>query len=191
MGAVVVGYPALVWFGLGHWSPRKLALVLLCVIVPVVVVRLRGRARDAARQLAALPLVTVAALLLSATLNSSGYVLVVPVAINALLLVTFGSTLRAGSQPMIERFARMQVPDLSPGQLAWCRMWTCIWCGFFVLNGGIALTLALAAPLSWWAVYNGLIAYVLMGILFATEWLLRRRRFPDAHCGGSSSHDDT
>src|SRR6185436_7648546 len=55
-----------------------------------------------------------------------------------------------------------------------------IWCLFFALNGSTALLLALAAPLAWWTLYNGLIAYLLIGALFATEWILRRRRFRTA-----------
>jgi len=31
------------------------------------------------------------------------------------------------------------------------------------------------APLSWWTLYTGLIAYGLMGLLFAGEWLVRQR----------------
>ena len=101
-----------------------------------------------------------------------------PVAINALLLLTFGWTLRRGAMPMVERFARLQLDDPTPAQLAWCRLWTWIWCGFFVWNIVVATVLAVAAPLAWWATYNGLISYVLMGGLFATEFLMRRRRFP-------------
>jgi uncharacterized membrane protein len=39
----------------------------------------------------------------------------------------------------------------------------------------MSAALTLWAPLSWWTLYNGLIAYFIMGILFAGEWLLRRR----------------
>ncbi len=42
---------------------------------------------------------------------------------------------------------------------------------------GAMAGLALTAPLAWWATWNGLVAYVLMGILFAVEWTVRRRRF--------------
>jgi len=31
------------------------------------------------------------------------------------------------------------------------------------------------ASLQTWTLYNGLIAYLLMGVLFGGEWLLRRR----------------
>jgi uncharacterized membrane protein len=195
-GIALVAYPLLVWFGLAHGSPRHLALLLLCVLLPAVALRLRGSRRaapsadtlagglpagsprgDGLRGMALLPLVTVAALVLAAVLDARGWVLAVPVVINALLLLGFAATLRRGALPMIERFARLQVPELSPEQQAWCRTWTVIWCAFFVLNGGTALLLALAAPLAWWTLYNGLVAYALIGALLATEWLLRRRRF--------------
>ena len=147
------------------------------LLLPAAARRLRGRSRAALAPLALPPLVAVVALVVAAVLNARGWVLAVPVAINALLLLAFGATLRRGSLPMIERFARLQTDALSPEQRRWCRSWTAIWCGFFLANGAAALTLALAAPLSWWALYNGLIAYGLMGLLFASEWILRRRRF--------------
>ena len=46
---------------------------------------------------------------------------------------------------------------------------------FFIVNGAIALWTALAASDATWALYNGLIAYGLMGAMFAGEWLLRPR----------------
>ena len=33
------------------------------------------------------------------------------------------------------------------------------------------------APLEWWTVYNGLVAYVLMGLLFVAEYVPRKLRF--------------
>ena len=50
-----------------------------------------------------------------------------------------------------------------------------VWSVFFLCNGLLAAALTLWAPLSWWTLYNGLIAYGLMGLLFAVEWLVRQR----------------
>ena len=49
------------------------------------------------------------------------------------------------------------------------------WCVFFVLNGGIALWTAVAASDAAWALYNGGIAYLLMGAMFLGERCLRPR----------------
>ncbi len=62
-----------------------------------------------------------------------------------------------------------------PPEWRYTRRVTQVWCGFFVLNGGLALCTALWASDAGWALYNGLVAYVLMGLLFAGEWLVRRR----------------
>ena len=45
---------------------------------------------------------------------------------------------------------------------------------FFILNGSIAAWSALFASREVWAIYNGGVAYLLMGALFAGEWLFRR-----------------
>ncbi|HEY6877774.1 MAG TPA: hypothetical protein VI299_07130, partial [Polyangiales bacterium] len=88
--------------------------------------------------------------------------------------------------PLVERFARMQNPDLSPAQVAYCRTVTQVWCAFFVLNAAISGSLAAWAPLSWWTLYNGLLAYVLMGVLGAGEYLVRKFRFREY---GRGLHD--
>jgi len=176
-------YPLVVWRGLLAGSPRRVALVLLLILVPTVALRVVGgtsrqRAWQGVRHLSVLPFVSLAALGLAAWLDSSGFILAVPIAINTLMLSAFGSTLRRGVTPMVERFARLQVPDLDEEQRAWCRLWTRLWCAFFAVNGAVAGLLAVFAPLDWWAFYNGLLAYLLVGAMFAAEWTLRRRRFP-------------
>jgi uncharacterized membrane protein len=55
-----------------------------------------------------------------------------------------------------------------------------VWCGFFILNGCMAAWTAFAASRETWALYNGLISYLLMGVLFAGEWVFRRWRFGTA-----------
>jgi uncharacterized membrane protein len=45
---------------------------------------------------------------------------------------------------------------------------------FFIGNGLIALYTALFASFDAWALYNGAIAYGLIGLLFGGEWLFRR-----------------
>jgi uncharacterized membrane protein len=66
-------------------------------------------------------------------------------------------------------------PDLPPFAVIYTRRVTGVWCGFFVLNGSLALATALWASNQVWALYNGLLAYVMMGALFGGEWLVRRR----------------
>ena len=46
---------------------------------------------------------------------------------------------------------------------------------FFIGNGGIALVTALYGDMSLWTAWNGMISYLLMGMLMAGEWLVRQR----------------
>lgn len=200
LGALAVaGYPVLVWRGLETRSPRQVALVLLLVLTPLAILRLRrlsSETRDRAESqgdvgtghlkgLAVVPFVSVTALVLASVLDSQGLIQVVPVAINAVFLAVFAWTLRTGSRPIVERFARLQTAELTDDQVRWCRAWTRLWCAFFVFNGSLAALTAVATPVSWWALYNGLLAYLLIGSMFATEYVLRHRRFPELRRGAA------
>ncbi len=94
----------------------------------------------------------------------------------ALLLfaVIFATSLRF-PPTAVERLARLTEPELPPFAVVYTRRVTQVWCGFFVLNGALALMTALWASNQVWALYNGLLAYVMMGVLFGGEWLVRRR----------------
>ena len=71
--------------------------------------------------------------------------------------------------------ARLSEPDLPDVAIAYTRKVTLVWCAFFLVNGGIALATALWGTEAQWTLYNGGIAYVLMGLIAAVEWLVRKR----------------
>ena len=177
-GLCFAAYPAFVWLGLTAGSPRQVALVLLCLLVPVSLWLLRSAGGGkAALVLVLAPLLTVAAIAGSALFDEAAWLFAEPVVISLVMLLVFGVTLRRGAVPMIERFARLQEPDLSLDKQRWCRLWTWIWCSFFVVNAAVAGVLAAVAPMAWWVFYTTTLSYGLMGLLFGGEWLLRRRRF--------------
>lgn len=168
LGVLTLAYPLLVYASLKWFEPRWLALLLLAIALA----RLGGGRRD--------PLawaIVAAALLLALVagwLNAMLPIKLYPVLVNALMLLLFGLSLWHPPS-MIERIARLQEPDLPAHAIAYTRRVTQVWCGFFVVNGGIALWTALVASDATWALYNGLVAYLLMGALFAGEWLVRQR----------------
>ena len=96
-----------------------------------------------------------------------------PVWVNALMLMLFGGSLYRG-MPLVERLARLQDPDLPPRAVAYTRQVTRIWCGFFLINGSLAAALVLLERHGWWALYTGVISYVLMGLLMAGEFAYRK-----------------
>jgi uncharacterized membrane protein len=172
---LVLGYPALAWLGIRFLGTRTAALLLLAAAVASHVRKLRWR-RAEFGGLAWLAVAVTGLLLLAAMLDDPRFILAYPALVNLVLLAQFGWTLRSGP-PMVERFARLQVDDLSPHEIAYCRTVTAVWCGFFVLNGVTAALVAGWSSQNVWAIYNGFVAYVLMGLLFAVEYVVRKVRF--------------
>lgn len=172
----LLAYPFAMFFALNGRGPRFAALLMLALIAPAAVVRFARRESGSAATIVWIPLITVGLLSMSALLDDAGFALLVPAAVSTVLLAAFGATLVSGT-PMVERFARLQHPDLSAPEVAWCRLWTVLWCGFFVANATVSVVLALLASHRVWAIYNGGVAYVLMGLMFAVEWAIRKARF--------------
>lgn len=96
-----------------------------------------------------------------------------PVMVNAFLLLSFATSLFL-KQSVCERFARAGNPDLPLEAIGYCRKATFFWCVFFLLNGCISLYTALYASPEIWALYNGLISYLLLGAFFFVEYTVRR-----------------
>jgi uncharacterized membrane protein len=169
-------YPAIVYYALTRLGARELALVLLPIVAIMAIARMPRERRARSLQALATPAAMAVLIGLTALLDDPRFLLAMPVLVNAILLAGFAGSL-LGEMPLVERFARMQVDDLSQEEVEYCRQVTLTWCVFFVCNGGIAGLLAVLAPLSWWALYTGLLSYVLIGLLGASEYVIRKYRF--------------
>ena len=127
VGLATVVYPLIVWFGLTRWSGRTVGLLMLACVLPTGISRL-SRATPATRRGLLGPPVAIAGLVgLTVVLDDHRFLLALPVAINLVLLGWFGASLR-GAVPTVERFARLQVSDLSPAEVRYCRSVTVVWC---------------------------------------------------------------
>ena len=170
LGLLLAGllYPFAVYFGMEHFAPWQFALLLGGLWL--------ARALTGERKPGSLWMACVAMVfcLLLAVFDSPQLLRWYPVLISAFMLVLFGVSLKYGP-PMVERLARMTDPVLPPHAIVYTRRVTVVWSVFFLCNGLLAAALTLWAPLGWWTLYNGLIAYGLMGLLFAVEWLVRQR----------------
>ncbi|MBI3285456.1 MAG: hypothetical protein HYZ65_11510 [Burkholderiales bacterium] len=165
---LTVLYPLVIWFGQGQVEPRWLAgMLLLAAATRLPTVKLSRVARWSA---ACALLLAACAVWANALLPLKLY----PVLVNAVLLAGFGYSL-AVPPSMVERFARLREPDLPSAAIAYTRRVTQVWCVFFIVNGAIALGTALWASQAIWSWYTGVIAYVLMGLLFGIEYLVRLR----------------
>jgi len=111
--------------------------------------------------------------------NQTIFLKLYSVAISVTLLFVFGSTLFL-PPTIIFRFATLQDTSIkgSPAEKqveAYCRKVTVAWCVFFICNGSIAAFTAFRCSDKVWSVYNGGISYVLMGLMFAVEFIIRKQ----------------
>ena len=175
-----VAYPLAVWFGLSRFSARGVGLLLLALLVPGLLHNLWHRRRQL-REMLSLPLAVGLLIGLAVVFDDERFMLAYPTLVNGVLLLQFAWTLR-GPTSMVERFARLQVDTLSDAEIVYCRRVTVAWSGFFVVNGAACAAVALLGSRAAWALYTGLLSYLILGVLFAVELTLRKylfRRYGD------------
>ncbi len=98
---------------------------------------------------------------------------------NFLFFLTFALTL---FQPpvMIYRFAVLQDKSIR-GSLGekriadYCRKVTFVWLAFFLFNGSAAAFTIFYGSDALWSLYNGGVSYILIGVLFAVEFFVRKK----------------
>jgi len=172
--ALAVLYPVFVYYSL---VIRKIPLrqFSLAVIIFAFLIFITGTSRGKSFKYNALILLGLGALCL--LLNTSIILKFYPLIMNLVFLVNFGITLF--SPPcMVFRFATMQDKSIkgSPTEKqveTYCRKVTIVWCVFFILNGSAAAWTIFFGTDAQWSIYNGGISYILTGIIFAGEFIIR------------------
>ncbi len=157
----------MVYWGLGHYDVKWLLLALFALLaMRWVAIESQGE-----RYVVVATLVTVSGIVFfwGEKIGLRFY----PVMVSTGFFVLFVSTLFT-STSFVERLARINESNLSLKAMAYMRKVTMAWCVFFVLNGTIATYTALRGSDELWVLYNGLISYLLMGVLAAGEWLVRQ-----------------
>ncbi|MGQ9427312.1 hypothetical protein ACXYTJ_14260 [Gilvimarinus sp. F26214L] len=175
VGLVSLLYPLAVYLGLRHFDPRSLVLLLVAV-AGLRVLSNRDSAINYWLWVPCFGLLTFWILFSNSDLGLKLY----PVLLNLSFLIMFAWSVW-NPPTVIERLARLRHPDLPDEARGYTRVVTCVWCGFFLLNCTVSLATALWASDEIWALYNGLIAYLLVGALFAGEWLVRQRVMGRVH----------
>jgi uncharacterized membrane protein len=96
-----------------------------------------------------------------------------PVVISGGLAFLFGASLWRPPS-LVERMAELGGETLSPAIRLYCRRVTMVWALWLAINTLIAAALALFGSLEAWALWTGLLSYLVMGLIFAVEFTLRR-----------------
>lgn len=109
--------------------------------------------------------------------NSALFLKLYPLAVCGTFLFVFGASLFSPPN-IVFRFATLQDKGIltSPYKKrveAYCKKVTLVWCAFFILNGGAAAWTVFCADERVWAFYNGGVSYIIMGLIFGIEFIVR------------------
>ena len=94
-----------------------------------------------------------------------------PAVVVGCFLAVFAFSLRG--TPLVEKFARGMGEALDERGVSYCRKATVAWTIFLAAHFAVTVCTVFASP-GVWAVYNGFIAYVLLGAMFLGEYVARR-----------------
>ena len=168
---VLLAYPFAVYYGLSQWGIGAVAGILGLLFVLRVIAGNKTRLRELKYIAWLSGFAGIVLTVFAFGFKNSDWFTYYPVIVNILMLIIFAQSLMQ-KESMIERFARLQEPDLPDYAVNYTRTVTKVWCVFFVVNGCIALSTTFMS-LQTWTFYNGLISYLLAGALFAIEFVIR------------------
>jgi len=185
--ALSVLYPVLVFCGLEFWglSPRRLSILLLALAFYQFLgfTRNKSDSSDAVSRANKIKSVALMGFMLicggiAFFADSMLFLKFYPVLVNLSLLAFFGFTL--WKKPSFAfRMANLGDKTLknSPSRNfveRYCDKVTLAWCVFFVCNACVACATVFVGSDRLWSLYNGLISYILIGVFFAVEFLIRK-----------------
>lgn len=75
-------------------------------------------------------------------------------------------------ETVIQKIARLCEGELSEKTAIYTRNLTYVWCVFLFINFTISV-ITIFLPDNIWILYNGFISYMLVGLLFAVEYIVR------------------
>ncbi len=116
--------------------------------------------------------------------NFSTVYLVQQVGFYSIMAFTFGRSLRNGRVPLCTHIADTVHGPLSAAELRYTRKVTVAWLIFFLLNVAAAFLLYEFASLRVWSVFVNFCSLPLILLMFAAEYVVRRRVLPQVDSSG-------
>lgn len=173
----IIASPWVLYWTLSQHEVGVAALMLVGWVIVRTLPVLISAKREQRRAALQLPAIALGFALLGWISNNGTWLLILPSATQATFGLAFLRSL--SGTPLIEHFARMVKPELSAAEQGHCRAWTRIWGIYLLVLAALGLALAYWAPLGVWTIYVGVVSYVLVGVLFAIEYVIRKIQFRD------------
>jgi len=168
VGGLAVVYPFLVYYGLNQYGPSAFAILLFVLLVVRVVVKGSYHEPSQWLQLVFIGAFCLAVMLLNSEMLLRYYPVLMSVGFSAL----FAYSLRSKTS-LIERFAKMAGQDYPEEAISYMRNLTKVWAVLLFINALISAYTACCLSLKYWTLYNGLLAYFVLGGFALIELIYR------------------
>lgn len=164
-----LAYPFIVYLGLDRLGPRTLAWGLIGLIG----LKIASSGREPAGGCDPLWFGVFGMLGVILAIDEGSALLAYPILVNAGFALAFAVSL-VRPPSAIERIARLSEPKLDAAGIVYTKRVTWLWLCFFLANGTTAWATARFASFEVWTLYNGFIAYLLIGALIGGEVVYRK-----------------
>ena len=164
-GAVIVIYPFVIFYALKqNIAIRFLGLVLLAMVA---VSFLRNKNKY-------FFIIGLTLSLFVIFFNQDVFLKLYPVLMNSAICAIFALSLR--KTPLVTQIAqKTQKKPLTKEILKYTRNVTCAWAIFMFINAILSLITVFMSN-EIWALYNGFVSYVLIGMMMLVEYIIRKRK---------------
>lgn len=173
-GALLL-YPFVVYFGSDYLPAGALLAGILCVMALRIWLIARARGKSPHQLLwwavALLVLLAISSLFSTDSVDLQ-YVRLYPVLVDAMIFSLFFGSLFT-RQPLVERIARAMEGELPAQAIGYTRRVTWVWCAVLLFNTAVSFYTTWWTSLVVWTFYNGFLSYLLVGVVFAAEYLVR------------------
>lgn len=163
-------YPLAVYFGLQFSEPALIGGLFISVLLAR-----HWLVKDTKASFGHMKVVTLSGLCLlvfASLANSEMALKFYPVVISSCFLGIFAYSLY--NPPSVVEVIASKFETLNEHARHYTRTVTKVWCVFFVINGLIATATVFHPDPTVWLTYNGLISYLLMGLIMAIEFIIRK-----------------
>ncbi|MDR0502313.1 MAG: AMP-binding protein [Treponema sp.] len=172
-------YPVLIFYFLAvRKAPLRSFSVFVIVFAVLIFILGTGRGKAKGKTFLQSSLLLLCLGVICLITNSPVVLKFYPVLMNVIFLAAFASTFFSAPN-MIFRFATLADKTIKGSMTekrveAYCRKVTIAWCCFFVLNGSIASFTVFSGSDIMWTAYNGAVSYILTGLIFTVEFIIRK-----------------
>jgi len=172
LGFATVAYPFIVYWGINHYQPFVFATLLFAILALRFVFSQQYLERSQW-----LVLITITLFCLIVLISNSSQLLRYYPALMSLSFALLFLYSLTSNMPIIEKFARMFGETPTPLRQSYTRNLTKVWISLLLFNASIATYSACCLPMHLWALYNGLLSYILFATFIGAEVLYRKYYF--------------